>query len=146
MKRVITGPGPDGRDAILEQSVVHPIAGMAESKNQTRLCWATQGLVRLPHEGEDPVAGAAMTMPAPGDCRFVFVTFPPGSVTPLHATPTVDCVAVVSGEIWLVMEDGGESRLSAGDAVIQNGARHIWTNRSTEPCTIAAVMIGAQRS
>lgn len=146
MKRVITGAGPDGRDAILEQSVVHPTAGMAGSKNQTRLCWATQGLVQLPHEGGDPVAGAEMTMPAPGDCRFVFVTFQPGSETPLHATPTVDCVAVVSGEIWLVMENGEESRLSAGDAVIQNGAKHMWANRSAEPSTIAAVMIGAQRS
>jgi quercetin dioxygenase-like cupin family protein len=146
MKRVVTGTGADGRDAIVERGVVQPISGMRDSANETRLCWATSDHIRLPHDGVDPAADREMTTPAPGETRFVFITFPPGSVTPIHATPTIDCVAVVSGDLWLVMEDGGECQLGVGDGVIQNGTRHAWANRSAKPCTIAAVMIGAERA
>jgi quercetin dioxygenase-like cupin family protein len=146
MKRVVTGKTADGRDTIVEQGTMHPIAAMRGSGNEARLCWATSNRITLPHDGADPVAGAEMTMPAPGESRFVFVTFPPGSVTPMHATPTIDCVAVVAGELWLVMESGSECRLEVGDSIIQTGTRHAWANRSSQPCTIAAVMMGAERS
>ena len=146
MKRIVTGKAADGRDTIIAEGTVDPIAGMRGSGNETRLCWATSDRSRLPHEGADPVDGGQMTMPAPGESRFVFVTFPPGSVTPMHATPTIDCVAVVVGEIWLVMESGSECRLEVGDSIIQTGTRHAWANRSLQPCTIAAFMMGAERS
>jgi len=144
MRRIVTGRGVDGRDAILRQDSLKPIAGMPGSRNETRLCWSTSGRIVLPHVGGDPVAKGEMVPPGPGDSRFLFVTFPAGSVTPIHATPTSDYVVVVAGELWLVMENGEESRLAAGDCVVQNGTRHAWDNRSAEPCTIAAVMIGAE--
>lgn len=143
MKRVVTGRGSDGRDTIMCENGVEPAAGMPGSASQTRLCWATPDGIVLPGDGTDPVAAAVMSMPAPGEARFVFVTFAPNSASPMHLTPTMDCVAIVSGELWLVMEDGSEARLAAGDAVVQNGTRHAWENRSGQPCTIAATMIGA---
>jgi len=145
VKRLVTGAGAGG-DTIVRRDVVQPITGMEGSSNQTRLCWATPDRVILPGDGTDPVATGLMSMPAPGEARFVFVTFAPHSATPMHATPTIDFVAVVSGELWLVMEDGSESCIGVGDAVVQNGTRHIWENRSAEPCTIAATMIGGQNS
>ena len=146
MRRIVTGRGADGRDAVILQDRVNPIAGMPGSRNETRLHWSTSGRIVLPHDGADPVAKAKgeMSPPSPGDSRFLFVTFPPGSATPIHATPTSDYVVVVAGELWLVMENGDECRLAAGDSVVQNGTRHAWDNRSAEPCTIAAVMIGAE--
>ncbi|ATE64592.1 cupin domain-containing protein [Rhizorhabdus dicambivorans] len=141
---MVTGRGADGRDAILQQGPIDPIAGMAGSANQTRLHWATSDPVTLPHDGTDPVAGAGMSMPAPGETLFLQLTLVPHSATPIHATPTLDYVAILSGELWLVMEDGGETRLTAGDTVVQNGTRHAWENRSAEPCTMMAVMVGAK--
>lgn len=143
MKRVVTGRGSDGRDTITHESAVDPVAGMPGSTNQTRLCWAMPMAVTLPADGSDPVAAGIMSMPAPGEARFVLVTFAPNSASPVHVTPTVDCVAVVAGELWLVMEDGSEALIVAGDAVVQNGTLHAWQNRSDQPCTIAATMIGA---
>ncbi len=144
MRRIVTGQGNDGRDTIVIDDAVTPVAGMAGSTNQTRVYWASPVHLQLPADGGDSVADGAMSMPVPGETRFLFVTFAPNAATPVHATPTVDYVAVVAGELWLVMEDGSETRLVAGDAVVQNGTRHAWANRSAQPCTIAATLIGAR--
>lgn len=146
MKRVVTGAAADGRDGILAEGAIEPAAGRPGSSNQTRLHWAVPERPVLPHDGYDPLAAALTPMPAPGEGRFMTVTFAPGSGAPMHATPTVDFVAVMAGELWLVMPDGSESRLSAGDTVVQNGTLHAWENRSDAPCTIAATMIGAHRN
>jgi len=63
----------------------------------------------------------------------------------MHTTETVDYGIVLSGEIWLELDDGKEVPLEAGDCVIQNGTRHGWTNRGSVPCVMAFVMIGARR-
>ena len=42
-------------------------------------------------------------------------------------------------------DDGKEVLVKAGDCVVQNGTRHRWHNRSDTPCTMAAVMLGAER-
>ena len=55
----------------------------------------------------------------------------------MHTTDTVDFDVVVSGEIWLELDDGAEVKLEAGDCVVQNGTRHSWHNRSSEPCVLA---------
>jgi len=60
----------------------------------------------------------------------------------MHATPTVDYIFVLSGEISLILEKE-EVHLKAGDAVIQRGTVHAWSNRGTEPCALIGVMIDA---
>jgi hypothetical protein len=37
-------------------------------------------------------------------------------------------------------------RLGPGDCVIQNGTRHAWHNRSSEPAVLFVALIGAVRS
>jgi len=61
----------------------------------------------------------------------------------MHTTDTIDFDVVISGEIWLELDDGAEVRLQAGDSVIQNGTRHAWHNRSSQPCTLAVTLVGA---
>jgi len=63
----------------------------------------------------------------------------------MHTTDTIDYGVVVSGEIWLELDDGAEVHLEPGDCVVQNGTRHAWRNKGSEPCTMAAVMVGAKR-
>ena len=55
----------------------------------------------------------------------------------MHTTDTVDFDFVVSGEVYLELDDGAEVLLKPGDCVVQNGTRHRWNNRSNEPCVIA---------
>jgi hypothetical protein len=34
----------------------------------------------------------------------------------------------------------------AGDCVVRNGTRHAWHNRTSQPCTLMSVLVGARRS
>jgi len=63
----------------------------------------------------------------------------------MHTTDTIDYGIVISGEIWLELDDGAEVHLKQGDCVIQNGTRHAWRARSPEPCVMAWILIGAER-
>jgi quercetin dioxygenase-like cupin family protein len=59
----------------------------------------------------------------------------------MHQTVTVDYAIVVSGELWLELDDGAETHLPTGSCVVQNGARHAWHNRSDSPATLAYVIL-----
>ena len=68
----------------------------------------------------------------------------PGQQHPLmHQTDTLDYVVILSGEVYLVMEQG-ETLLKPGDIVIQCATNHAWSNRSTEPCTQLAILLEAE--
>jgi mannose-6-phosphate isomerase-like protein (cupin superfamily) len=142
------------------------IRGMSES-----VLWSTRGEEIV--SGEDQALWVKKRIPQARDTVFVIVTFPPdevfaaegfdavaakneqGLIAPdlvdcfepgsggMHATATVDYVVVVSGEIWLDLGDE-LVHLSAGDTVVQNGARHAWRNLSKEPATLAVVMVGTE--
>ena len=60
----------------------------------------------------------------------------------MHVTDTIDYIAVVRGEITLVLEDG-EEVLRAGDVVVDRGVPHAWENRGVEPALIVAVLVDA---
>lgn len=63
----------------------------------------------------------------------------------MHRTDTVDYGVVLSGSIWLELDDGVRKMMHPGDVVIQNGTRHRWTNEGDVPCDVLFVMIGARR-
>jgi mannose-6-phosphate isomerase-like protein (cupin superfamily) len=64
----------------------------------------------------------------------------------MHTTDTVDYDIIVSGELWLELDDGKEVHLKPGDIVVQNGTRHAWHNRTKKPCVMYSVLVGAPRS
>ena len=138
--------------------------------------WGSDAELTLPWTGDRPRSPA--WFPPEGGLRFGFFTLPPdspmnASEPPLdaafaelaqklpgllerlemdnpgrHTTDTVDFIHIVSGEVWLEVEDGAQTRLVAGDCVcvVQNGTCHAWWNKSNEPCTKAVAMIGVCRS
>ena len=63
----------------------------------------------------------------------------------MHTTDTIDYNIILSGEIWLELDDGNKVYLKPGDCVIQNGTRHAWRNEGAEPCFIASVRVGAEK-
>lgn len=57
-----------------------------------------------------------------------------------HKTETLDYAIVLKGEIYALM-DQGETRMTAGDVLIQRGTSHAWSNRSDKPCSVLFAMI-----
>jgi hypothetical protein len=137
--------------------------------------WATGGCPVLPAGGTDPTEGQTKLLPAPGGTSFLIVTFPPDSTMNapgfdsvaaareragrmldlactfepacpgMHTTDTVDYAIVLSGEVWLEVDDGSETLLRPMDVVVQQGTRHAWRNKSDAPAVVAFFMIGASR-
>ena len=58
----------------------------------------------------------------------------------MHRTETVDYGIVLSGEVWLVVDEG-ETRLGPGDVVVQRGTNHAWSNRTEETARMAFVLV-----
>ena len=57
-------------------------------------------------------------------------------------TDSVDYAVVLTGEIYMMMDED-EVLLKAGDTVVQQGTNHAWSNRGTEPCQIAFILVDA---
>jgi mannose-6-phosphate isomerase-like protein (cupin superfamily) len=61
----------------------------------------------------------------------------------MHRTETIDYVIVLSGEVTMLLDDT-EVVLRAGDVMVQCGTNHAWSNRGTEPCQIAFVLVDGE--
>jgi uncharacterized cupin superfamily protein len=61
----------------------------------------------------------------------------------MHETQTTDYAIVMEGEIWAVMAVG-ETKLRAGDVLVQRGTNHAWSNRSNKLSIVAFVLVGAE--
>jgi mannose-6-phosphate isomerase-like protein (cupin superfamily) len=132
--------------------------------------WATDSVPASLDNGPDPTLGELRLAPPRGGTRIRIVDIPPDTVqnavgaeaaaaafaeiggseahepdveSPhalMHRTETVDYGIVLSGEIWLVVDDG-ETRLGQGDVVVQRGTNHAWSNRTEETARIAFVLV-----
>lgn len=139
---------------------------------RTSILWATEPGVSLGRAVIDPVPALTSVPPAPGGTLFETLTLPPDTVYAeadfdaalaaaemarhvpgmaermerdapgFHRTESVDYVIVLSGEVWIVVDDG-EARLGPGDTLVQLGSRHAWQNRSAAPAVLAVVLVGA---
>ena len=164
-RRVVTGQTANGKSVFVSDEVL--------PEGQFAQLWGSDEPVALPTDGAEP-KWTRFFPPANG-FRFLVWTLapdPPGGtealLTPevvammnerlpglldamepdnpgMHTTDTVDFDVVLSGDVWLELDDGAEVKLSAGDCVIQNGTRHAWHNRSGAPTTMISALVGAQR-
>lgn len=58
----------------------------------------------------------------------------------MHRTDSVDYAVILKGEIWMLMDET-EVLLKTGDVVVQRGTNHAWSNRGTESCIIAFILV-----
>ena len=58
----------------------------------------------------------------------------------MHRTETIDYGILISGELWLVLDEG-ETKLNVGDVVIQRGTNHAWANRSNEVARMVFILL-----
>jgi quercetin dioxygenase-like cupin family protein len=58
------------------------------------------------------------------------VDIPPGSLSPMHRTVSLDYGIVMNGTIELVLDSGETRMMAVGDIAIQRGTMHAWRNTS----------------
>ena len=173
IRRVVTGHTPDGKATVASDSDVDAITvGLLPAAEVYRL-WGADEAPTFPDAGSSRPAPAYF--PPVGGFRFGVVTVGPDSVAMpkdldmqlamaeiedklpgvaalleadhpgMHTSDTIDFEYVLTGEVWLELDDGQEVHLRAGDTVVQNGTRHAWRNKSAEPCRMVVCLIGAHR-
>ena len=173
VRRIVTGNDNNGR-AVFVSDGAPPWSKQFEHTPgfASTVVW-TASPHRAPNSGADTSPQMTHFIPAPGESRFVTLSFPPDSVfadpkfdfaaamkenaeeSPgmgqyfekdnpgMHATPTIDYGIVLEGEVWLELDDGKEVLMKKHDVVVQNGTRHAWRNKSDKPVKMAFVLIGA---
>jgi hypothetical protein len=171
---VVTGQTAEGRSVIASDTEIDPIEVALLPGYQFHRMWGDDLAPSLPTDGTPPAQ--PRYFPSPVGYRFGFFTVGPESSSlpedldiaatleelerelpglaevmepdhpGMHTTDTVDLDLVISGEVWLELDDGAEVHLMAGDSVLQNGTRHSWHNRTEEPCVVFVALLGAQRS
>jgi quercetin dioxygenase-like cupin family protein len=90
------------------------------------------GTVSVPPDVDVRAGLTEMEQKLPG----VLACLEPGNPG-MHTTDTIDFEVVLSGAVILELDDGAEKELRPGDTVVQNGTRHRWTNRGTQPAVMA---------
>jgi mannose-6-phosphate isomerase-like protein (cupin superfamily) len=173
VRRVVTGHNQDGKARVVDDTLVEPVTLDLLPGYEFHRLWGRDERPTFPDDGS-PRGGHSYFPPRDGS-RFVLFTVPPGEVelSPdldlsaalaemerrlpglaehverdnpgMHTTDTIDYDLVISGDVTLELDDGETVQLRAGDAVVQNGTRHAWRNNGSEPCVIAAILIGADR-
>ena len=173
VRRVVTGHNAAGKAVFASDEKVEPVTLSANPGAAFHLLWGGDEPPTFPDDGSRPKAKAFF--PPVGGYRFLFFTVAPEGTAPpadldlaaamaeveeklpgmighmepdapgMHTTDTIDFEVVLSGEVWLELDDGAEVHLKTGDTVVQNGTRHAWRNKSSEPCTLVAFINGAHR-
>jgi mannose-6-phosphate isomerase-like protein (cupin superfamily) len=155
VNRVVTGRDEKGNPAIIRRGTAPTV--IHAGKYITTELWVNDPAKPLA-AGEPSVSEWSLEPPPGGACfRIVEIasgdmdsaaqdTGGPGHSTfqDEHQTDTLDFVAVLQGEVTLVV-GRSEVTLRPGDSVIQQpGIPHNWENRSAEPSVLVGVLISAR--
>jgi mannose-6-phosphate isomerase-like protein (cupin superfamily) len=173
IRRVVTGHDADGKAVIVDDQMVAPVTLSLVPGNEFHRLWGADSVRTFPDDGSrpdgreyfPPVGGfrfGFFTIPpdggagAPPDLDFEaalaeFEEKLPGmgryleqAEPGMHTTATVDYGVVVSGQAVLELDDGVKVTLNPGDAYVQNGTRHRWSNTGDVPAVLAVTLIGAR--
>ena len=143
IRRIVTGHDAKGR-AIIERDAEMENLKVLNSGNRGVLLWVTDGSPPTVEGEEDPSERDMGIPPPPGGSVFRMLEVPPGKEAFMHCTDTIDYCIVIQGECVMLVDDGQEVAMSAGDVMVQRGTWHGWANRSDQPARLAFVLISAQ--
>lgn len=173
IRRVVTGHTSDGKATVASDTEVDAVAVALLPGMEFHRLWGADSAPTFPDDGSPH--SFSTYFPPVGGFRFGLFTLPPDSVTPaaevemewalkeaeeklpgavahlepdnpgMHTTDTIDFEYVISGEVYLELDDGAKVHLRAGDTVVQNGTRHAWRNKGSEPCRMVTILVGARR-
>jgi mannose-6-phosphate isomerase-like protein (cupin superfamily) len=170
VRRVVTGHDSRGQAVIVSDGrppTVEELAAVPGTRLHE--IWSTDKTPASIDDEGDPTLGDLVLAPPPNGTRIRVVDIPPDSVQDglsetevaaafaqiggahasrgvsgphslMHRTESVDYAIVLSGEVWLVVEEG-ETRLGPGDIVVQRGTNHAWSNRTDETARMVFVLV-----
>ena len=174
VRRVVTGHDRNGKAVFASDQQVDPVTPALWPGYEFNGLWGADQAPTYPDDGS-PTAQPSYFPPV-GGYRFALFSVPPGTrsvpddldleaalaemedklpgllayLEPdnpgMHTTDTIDFEVVLSGEVILELDNGVEKVLRPGDTVVQNGTRHRWRNRGTEPAVLAVFITGAHRA
>jgi|1186.fasta_scaffold33971_2 quercetin dioxygenase-like cupin family protein len=148
-RRIVTGHDADGRDVILSDGRP-PGTVETDGFGVARWLWL-DGTPATVDDGGDAPEGPLVLEPPPGGCSVMVIRFPGGADwirvdgddpdrPGMHATDTLDFVAVLDGHLVLGLDDG-EHELGPGDVVVQRGNVHRWRVAGDAPCTYVVCLV-----
>jgi quercetin dioxygenase-like cupin family protein len=164
VRRIVVGLGPDGKSRVdsdgspsaifhfRDQSGPHNAkaekvdqvpAHLAPGEGALAELWSTERAGPRLDGHTDPTQGMTSWQVEcpPGGSRFRTSVFSPGRRTAMHTTNTLDYDFVLEGSVTLILSDGSETELSAGDAVVLPGCAHAWL-AGPDGCRLGLVMLG----
>jgi quercetin dioxygenase-like cupin family protein len=115
--------------------------------HSSTLMWCSDSMPLKNELGEaiEDLGGRVLgTYPPRSGSRFMIAQFPPGMITTMHRTDTVDYVIVLEGQIAVEFDRGGRVTLMPHDVLVQRGTNHRWINETDAPCKLAFVMLDAE--
>jgi quercetin dioxygenase-like cupin family protein len=139
-RRIVTGHDASGKSVVLSDGPTPKTLDIGTGVFHE--VWITDRMpVPIPAT-EPETTDRPVRVPPPADGVLVrYTEMAPGAEVPIHRTETVDVGIVLDGETWLLLDDGSETRVRQGDAVVQRGTAHGWANRSDRPVRMAFVQI-----
>jgi hypothetical protein len=142
-RRIVTGHDADGRSVVLSDAPTPKTLDIGTAVFHE--LWATTATpAPLDASEPEPTTRPLRTGPDPGGVVARFTEMSPGAAAPMHRTASLDIGIVLEGETWLILDDGSETRMTAGDVVVQRATNHSWENRSDAVVRMAFVMIDGE--
>jgi quercetin dioxygenase-like cupin family protein len=139
-RRVVTGHDERGVSVFAADGPV-PVVRTAPDGALFCEIWATSAIpAPLAAAESDPTLAALSVPPAPNGTKIRVNVFPPGAVSPMHRTQSVDYGIVLDGEVVLVLDES-ETTLRPGDVVVQRGTNHRWENRADALARMAFILV-----
>ena len=144
IRRVVTGHNEEGKARIVADNVMGNVVTL-RSGNSGALMWVTDATPADLDSSEDPATRAMDIEPPAEGSVFRILELAPHKKPFMHRTDTIDYALVLEGECVMLLDDGEEVALAAGDVLIQRATIHGWANRTDRPCRLAFILIGAKR-
>ena len=139
-RRIVTGHDASGKSVVVSDAPTPKTLDIGTAAFHE--LWLTDRTpVRITATEPEPTDRPVRTPPPADGVMVRFTEMAPGAASPMHRTETVDVGVVLEGETWLLLDDGSETRVGTGDAVVQRGTNHAWANRSDRPVRMVFVLI-----
>ena len=146
VRKVIMGHDANGKTIVVSDAPA-TTHGPAESGISVYDLWETfEAPTPIPPIEDDPSDRPLdFRMPDTGIRVRIAEMAPAGEREPfMHRTESIEVVLVLRGEMTMLIDDGEEVVLRAGDTLIQRATNHAWVNRGPENCRVMFIMIGGK--
>jgi quercetin dioxygenase-like cupin family protein len=139
-RRIVTGHDAEGKSVVLSDGPNPKTLDIGSAAFHE--VWISDGVPAAIEAAEpEPTYRPVRTPPPPNGVTVRFTEMAPGAESPMHRTETVDVGVVLEGETYLLLDDGSETLVRPGDAVVQRGTNHAWANRGETSVKMVFVMI-----